>query len=157
MQSIKVFNMRRYALALFLGISSSCTDSSAPADLVGKYTLDRINNAVPPQLASATISCDLLITGGRLELRTVDWSGLIVNTKEDCSPAGGTITLDSIRYLGTFRTAGATLIFETLRSLEDTLRFTGPITFGKVTLAVSDAMRGLPGPIAMQFGPRQPL
>ena len=149
--------MRRYAIAIFVGISSSCADSFGPADLVGNYPLARINAAAPPQLASATINCDLLLTGGRLELRTGDWSGLVVQTKEDCTRSGGTITLDSLRYLGTFRIAGGSLTFETQRSIDDTLRFTGPIKFGTVSLSVSDELQGLPGPIMMQFGPREPL
>jgi hypothetical protein len=156
-ESTRFPSTRRFAIAILVGISSSCADSVGPADLVGNYALARINNAAPPHLVSATINCDLLLTGGHLELRTGDWSGLVVDTEEDCTRSGGTITLDSLRYLGTFRIAGGSLTFETQRSLDDTLRFTGPMNFGIVSLSVSDEVGGLPGPILMQFGPREPL
>ena len=156
-QSSTIRIMYRYTIAILLAISSGCTDSLGPAELVGNYALARVNNAPPPQLVSATITCDLFLIGGRLELRTSDWSGLILDTEEDCTRGGGIIALDSLRYLGTFRLSGGTLIFETLRSINDTLRFTGSVTLGTVTLSVSDAMRGLPDPILVHFGPRQPL
>jgi len=149
--------MRGCAGAFLLAASSSCGDSLGPADLVGNYTLTRINEGAPPQLVSATINCDLFLVGGRLELRTVDWSALSLTQSQDCTRAGGSTFITSLLYLGTFRITGSTMTFETLRSIDDTLRFVGPIAFGNVTLSVSDVARGLPGPIVLRFGPREPL
>src|SRR5437016_4779576 len=67
--------------AFVLGITSGCGSSLGPTDLVGRYTLARVNEAPPPQVVGATISCDLLLTGGRLELRTSDWSALTLDQR----------------------------------------------------------------------------
>lgn len=143
--------------ALLLSVGASCGNSLGPGDLVGSYALAGINEDAPPQLVGATINCDLLLTGGRLELRTADWSALTLNQQQDCRRVGGPTSDTILLYLGTFRITGSTLTFETLRSIDDTLRFAGPVVFGRVTLSVSDVGRGLPGPISLQFGPRQPL
>ena len=109
--------------AFVLGITSGCGNSLGPTDLVGRYTLARVNEAPPPQVVGATISCDLLLTGGRLELRTSDWSALTLDQRQDCSRVGGPTSVTSLLYLGTFHVTGSTLTFETLRSIDDTLRF----------------------------------
>ena len=153
--SLRPGNLLRAAFVL--GVTSGSVNSLGPTDLVGRYTLARVNEAPPPQVVGATISCDLLLTGGRLELRTSDWSALTLDQRQDCRRVGGPTSVTSLLYLGTFHVTGSTLTFETLRSIDDTLRFAGQIALGGVTLSVSDVVRGLPGPIALQFGPRQPL
>ena len=142
------------ALVCFAG---SCGDSLGPQDLIGGYPLVRVNGAPLPGLIGATVNCDMFLVGGRLELRTSDWSTLSLDEQQDCTRAGGAASTDTILYLGTFRVRDNTVTFATLRSLDDTLRFTGHVAFGNVTLAMSDTARGVWSTVTLQLGPREPL
>src|SRR5438046_10069574 len=82
--------------AFVLVVTSGCGNSLGPTDLVGRYTLARVNEAPPPQVVGATISCDLLLTGGRLELRTNDRSALTLHQRQDCSRVGSPRSVTSL-------------------------------------------------------------
>lgn len=86
----------------------------------------------------------MLLVGGRLELLPApDWSYLALARAEDCRAVDGGVTTDTLGYLGRYFVSDGTLTFQTQLSLEDTLRFSGPVLWGGVTLMVRDTLRGL--------------
>ena len=133
-------------------VALGCSDPLTPDEVAGTYTLATIDDRLPPRLLGATIECDVLLVGGELALRPApDWSELTFAREEDCSRAGGSISTDTLRYLGRFLLRDLTLTFETQLSLEDTLRFSGPVRWGGVILVVRDTIRGLGGPMSIRF------
>jgi len=113
--------------------------------MVGTYTLSTIDGKKPPATLGGTGGCTMSLVGGRLELVPAGegWSDLLLTREEDCRAVDGGVTTDSLRYLGVYWLDGATLTFQTQLSLEDTLRFSGPVWVGRVTLAVQDTIRGI--------------
>ena len=133
-------------------VALGCADPLTPEEVAGTYTLTTIDNRLPPRLLGATIECDVLLLGGEMELVTgPDWSVLTFARAQDCSRSGGAVSTDTLRYLGHFRLRAATLTFQTQLSDEDTLRFSGPARWGRVTLVVRDTIRGLGGPMSIRF------
>ena len=135
-------------------VGLGCSDSLTPEELVGTYTLATIDNQGPPRLLSATIECDVLLVGGQLELLlSPDWSALSLAREEDCTRGGGSVSTETLLYLGRYWLEEGELTFQTQLSDEDTLRFSGPVRWGgvAVTLVVRDTIRGLGGPLSITF------
>lgn len=138
--------MRRIAFVIAIALTLACADALTPESLVGTYSVTTIDGKEPPAVEAETAvgGCTTLLVGGWLELRPApDWSGLVLTREQDCRPVDGGVTTDSLRYLGRYWVDGATLTFQTQYSLEDTLRFSGPVWMGRVTLAVQDTVRGV--------------
>jgi hypothetical protein len=151
------------ALAVLTG---ACTAPTAPEALVGDYPLATVAGAEPPQFVGSAGGCTFTVVGGMLSFRqswpssgSSDWSALSFTQAHDCRAAGGDSTLQSVLYLGSFLVEGDALTFEALLSDADTLRWQGRVDERFIALTVLDSIRSdvVPGPIALRFGPRQPI
>jgi len=132
-------------------LGSACGGSLEPSDLVGDYALTDVAGRPLPRLISATLTCDVFLVAGSLQLRVQDWSALDLVKQEDCTRGGGGIQLQPVLDLGVLRELGGQFYFETAHSLTDTLRFPLHVFRGTMRLEVDDPGQGLPGPLRLGF------
>jgi len=146
----------RTSLTIAASLLGSACGGSLEPDLVGDYALSDVAGGRLPRLISATLTCDVSLVAGSLQLRVQDWSVLDLVKQEDCTRGGGSIQLQPVRDLGILRQLNGQFFFETAHSLADTLRFPLQVLRGAVRLDVDDPAQGLPGPLRLGFGPRRP-
>jgi hypothetical protein len=92
-----------FALLVALPLVVSCHDPLTPVDLRGQYDLVSQDGRDLPQLLSATLECDVNLTGGLLTVFP-DGKGFILDLfgSMDCSRGGGPVQALGWSYAGTF-------------------------------------------------------
>ncbi|MDH3498448.1 MAG: hypothetical protein OER21_16970 [Gemmatimonadota bacterium] len=157
---------RGATVALLAALAAACAEPTAPAALVGDYPLAAVGGDAPPQPVGSIAGCSVTVVDGTLNFRqswppsgSGDWSGLGWTQVRDCRDVGGDSTQSPVLYLGTFLVDGDGLTFVTQLSQADTLRWQGRVDGRFIAVTVLDSIRPdvVPAPIALRFGPQQPM
>ena len=125
--------------ALLVGpLAAACDDPLTPAEIVGQYTLRDEDGRSLPRLLSATLNCDVFLTGGVLDLNEDKSFALDLYQQIDCSRAGGPVQAAGRTYPGTFTLSGHTIEFTTPRLGQQPMTFSGTVSGGTVRLLIID-------------------
>jgi hypothetical protein len=127
------------ALLIALPFVASCGDPLKPDDLRGDYTLVSQDGRALPQLLSATLSCDVSLTGGLLTFSasgsdfTLDLTGSM-----DCSRGGGPVQVVGWTYPGSYAIDGRRIEFTSPIFGGGAVTFSGTVLLNKTINVVLD-------------------
>ena len=128
-----------FTIPLLVGpLVAACEDPLTPADLAGNYALQSEDGQSLPRLLSATVNCDVFLTGGALALNVDRSFVLDLREQLDCSRAGGPIQDAGRTYPGTFTIHGRQIQFTSPRFGEEPITFSGTVLGGTVSLVIVD-------------------
>ncbi|SRR5258706_8077292 len=119
-------------------LAAACDDPLTPGQVAGDYTLLDEDGRNLPRLLSATLNCDVFLTGGLLVLNGDKSFALNLYQQIDCSRGGGPIQDAGRAYPGTFALSGNTIAFTTPRAGQPPLTFSGTVFDGTVRLLIID-------------------
>src|SRR6267143_665755 len=125
--------------ALLVGpLAVACDDPLTPAEIAGQYTLLDEDGRNLPRLLSATLNCDVFLTGGVLVLNEDKSFALDLYQQIDCSRGGGPVQDAGRTYPGTFALSGNTIEFTTPRLGQPPITFSGTVSGVAVRLLIID-------------------
>jgi len=125
--------------ALLVGpLAAACDNPLTPAEVAGHYTLLDEAGQNLPRLLSATLNCDVFLTGGVLVLNEDKSFVLDLYQQMDCSRGGGPIQDAGRTYPGTFALSGNTIEFTSPRLGQQPITFSGTLSGGTVRLLIID-------------------
>jgi hypothetical protein len=136
----------RAAIGALLALAGATGCSTAPRDLAGDYALTRVDGVALPYLYLATAMCDRYLQRGALRLMPDGRFHLDIATREDCTPAGGAMTDDSVRYEGSWLLADSLWLV----SQRPSAQFAGVAVRPDLLVLYSDDL--LPGLRGYRFG-----
>lgn len=119
-------------------LAAACDDPLTPAQVAGPYWLIDEEGQNLPRLLSATLTCDVFLTGGVLNLNEDKSFALDLYQQIDCSRGGGPVQDAGHTYPGTFTLSGNTIEFTTPRVGRQSLTFSGTIFGGTARLLIID-------------------
>ncbi len=94
--------LRSIALCAIAGISLACGDGTGPPDVSGTYDLTQANQAPPPALVQATLSCDVFLDAATAVLASDGGFSLDFQQTTDCTRGGGQVTTDGFTLNGSY-------------------------------------------------------
>ncbi len=130
--------------ALALGVllvgplAAACDDPLTPAEVAGHYTLLDEDGRGLPRLLSATLTCDVFLTGGVLVLNEDKSFALDLYQQIDCSSAGGPVQDAGRTYPGSFALSGSTIEFTSPRLGQQSITFSGTVSGATARLLIID-------------------
>ena len=128
---------------------AACSTEPNPQDIPGTYTA----GFDPPQLASATVTCDRLIPHAVLSMAQAGQFDLTINLVDDCSRAGGGSTPSQVHLVGFYAPQGAQLYFTPETSTAPL--FTGTMEGSFVRLNLPPVVGIAIIDVNLRVGPRQ--
>jgi hypothetical protein len=138
---------------VILCLLCSCGDASGPSGITGNFTLTSVNGSPPPQLVSATVSCDEFITSGSLSLTSRHAFTLSGVVQLDCTRSGGQIQTQALTLGGTYARNGQALTFTIPGQGSISAQFDG----SSLTTTIPASLFTFPNPVALAFTLQHPL
>jgi hypothetical protein len=126
------------AFTLAFPLVAGCANPFTSDDIAGTYTLQMEDGKSLPRLLSATIECDLFLTGGVLTMTENESFILDLHEQIDCSRAGGPVQDAGHSYMGTFALHGRNITFTSPRFGQSPITFEGAENHGIVAVTIVD-------------------
>jgi len=142
-----------WVVCVALPLVVSCGDTLAPSDVAGDYTLVGQDGRNLPQLLSATLTCDVFLTGGSLALSGAPSAFiLLLNGNMDCSRGGGPIQPMGWSYSGTFTLEGRRIEFTSPQVGGGAVSFSGEVLFNNaINVLITDPTLSASGYVRANF------